>query len=146
MTGNRWSNLTALAAGTLWALAVVFGAGLLGLPYLPAPVAVPVALLAPGLVLAAMIAWRGLRGDSGRSPRVLAETMEQLVLALALWPFVATTMGGGAAILLGLSLGLMRLLAWAAGDRLPFLRALGFAGSLLPTILAALWALRLWAI
>ncbi|MGE4327232.1 MAG: hypothetical protein AB7E21_14205, partial [Pseudodonghicola sp.] len=65
MIGQTGQRLTALAAGALWALAVVILPGALGLPYLPAPVALPGALVAPGLVLAAMMLarWIGWGGE-----------------------------------------------------------------------------------
>ncbi|MGD9864894.1 MAG: MAPEG family protein, partial [Pseudodonghicola sp.] len=140
-----------------WALAVLSGPALLGLPYLPAPVALPGAFLAPGLMLAAMIGRRAARrGTDAAAPeavrgagldrQVVSDTVEQLVLALAVWPFVALTLGGAAAIALGLSFALMRLLFWAGCHRSPLLRSLGFAGTFCPTVLAGFWALIRWAI
>ena len=162
MRGKRRTILIGMAGGALWALAVVSGPALLDIPYLPAPVALPGAFLAPGLVLAGMIARLAARrffDDAvidGADPapgspawvdqRVLANTLEQLALALAVWPFVALTLGGAAAIALGLSFALMRLLFWAGYHLSPPLRSLGFAGTFYPTVLAGLWALAFWAV
>lgn len=161
MRGKRRIILFGMAAGVLWALAVLLGPVLLGIPYLPAPLALPGAFLAPGLVLAAMIgrlAARRFFDDAlidGADPapgspawvdqRVLVNTLEQLALALAVWPFVALTLGGAAAIALGLSFAVMRLLFWAGYHMSPPLRSLGFAGTFYPTVLAGLWALVFWA-
>lgn len=161
MRDKRRIILFGMVAGALWALAVLLGPVLLEIPYLPAPLALPGAFLAPGLVLAAMIgrlAARRFFDDAlidGQDPapgspgwvdqRVLINTLEQLALALAVWPFVAVTLGGAAAIALGLSFALMRLLFWAGYHLSPPLRSLGFAGTFYPTVLAGLWALVFWA-
>ncbi|MDK3018103.1 MAPEG family protein [Pseudodonghicola flavimaris] len=140
MTGTGRIALTAWTAGTLWALAVVFLPLAADLPYLPAPVAVPGALLAPGLVLAAQLIAQGLgRAPAGR----IAETGAMIVLGLALWPFVALSLGGWTVILLGLALALARLLAWGAGSHAG-LRGAAFAASLIPSLLATVRAGWLW--
>lgn len=162
MTARRRTILTGMAAGALWALAVVSAPSLLGLPYLPAAAALPGAFLPPGLVLAAMIgrlAARRFFDDDlidGAAPapgspawidqKVLGNTLEQLSLALAIWPFAALTLGGAVAIALGLSFALMRVLFWIGYRLSPPLRALGFAGTFYPTVLAGLWALVYWAV
>ncbi|TDE41207.1 MAPEG family protein [Antarcticimicrobium sediminis] len=149
-----------MIAGALWALAVVFAPAFLELPYLPAPLALPGAFLAPGLVLAAMIARLAARrffddaliDGAAAAPgsraeidqRVLHNTLEQLLLALAIWPFAALTLGGAVAIGLGLSFALMRVLFWIGYHLSPPLRALGFAGTFYPTVLAGIWALLYW--
>lgn len=152
--------LIGMALGALWGVLVVGLPQWLGLPYLPAPVALPVAFLAPGLVLALIIgrlAQRRFFDDaiidgepfSPGSPakidqRVLANTVEQLVLALAIWPFAAVTLGGAVAIALGLSFAVMRLLFWGGYHLSPPLRGLGFAGTFYPTVIAGIWALAVW--
>jgi len=162
VTPRRRMILIGMAAGALWALAVVFAPRLLGLPYLPAAAALPGAFLPPGLVLAAMIgrlAARRFFDDDlidGADPvpgspawvdqKVLGNTLEQLALALAVWPFAALTLGGAVAIGLGLSFACMRLLFWAGYRAAPPLRALGFAGTFYPTVLAGVWALVYWAV
>lgn len=162
MKTKRQRILIGMIAGALWAPAVVFAPALLDIPYLPAPAVLPGAFLAPGLVLALMIgriASRRFFDDAlidGAEPapgsaadvdqRVLRNTVEQLVLALAIWPFAALTLGGAVAIGLGLSFALMRLLFWIGYRWSPPLRALGFAGTFYPTVLAGLWALLFWAV
>jgi len=162
VTTKRQRILIGMIAGALWAPAVVFAPGLLEIPYLPAPALLPGAFLAPGLVLALMIgriASRRFFDDAlidGAEPapgspadidqRVLRNTGEQLVLALAIWPFAALTLGGAVAIGLGLSFALMRLLFWIGYRWSPPLRAFGFAGTFYPTVLAGLWALLFWAV
>ena len=162
MRATRRSIVIGMIAGALWAPAVVFAPAVMGLPYLPAPVALPGAFLAPGLVLALMIGWISARrffddaliGGAEPAPgsradidqRVLRATLEQLVPALAVWPFAAITLGGAVAIALGLSFALMRLVFWLGYHLSPPLRAFGFAATFYPTVLAGLWALLFWAV
>ncbi|TMV07869.1 MAPEG family protein [Ruegeria sediminis] len=154
--------LTGMAAGALWAFAVVGVPQQLDLPFLPLPMALPLAFLLPGLVMTAMVgrlAQRRFFDDAiidGESfargtaaeidQRVLTNTAEQLVLALAIWPFAALTLGGGVAIALGLSFGLTRVLFWIGYHRSPPLRGFGFAATFYPTVLAALWSLTAWLV
>lgn len=156
MNGDRRVTLAMIAVGALWALALVWGTQAADLPFIPFAAALPVAFLAPGLVLAAMIARVAQRrflddaptgGTGGRGEvdrRVLQDTLEQVVLALALWPFVAATLGGAVVIAMGVALAFWRLLFWAGAYLSPALRGLGFAAGFLPTPLAALWAVRAW--
>ncbi|GHG99905.1 MAPEG family protein [Pseudodonghicola xiamenensis] len=162
MTAKRRSILIGMIAGALWAPAVVFAPALMGLPYLPAPVTLPGAFLAPGLVLALVIgriaarrffddalidgAEAALGSAAEIDQRVLRNTAEQLVLALAIWPFAALTLGGAVAIALGLSFAAMRLLFWIGYRWSPPLRAFGFAATFYPTVLAGVWALLFWAV
>ena len=76
--------------------------------------------------------------------RVLTNTTEQMVLALALWPFAGHVLGWGLLPCLGLSFAGARLLFWVGYHRAPPLRGLGFAASFYPTLVAALWALAVW--
>lgn len=149
-----------MALGAFWGLGVVGVPLWLDLPYLPAPLALPFAFLGPGLILILMIgrlAQRRFFDDTlidGTAPaqgtpaeidqRVLTNTIEQLVLAALLWPFVAVTLGGAVAVSLGLSFVLMRALFWLGYHLSPPLRGLGFAGSFYPSIIAAIWALLVW--
>ncbi|KIC34441.1 MAPEG family protein [Leisingera sp. ANG-S5] len=152
--------LIGMAIGALWGLLVVGLPQWLGLPYIPAPIALPGAFLAPGLVLVLIIgrlAQRRFFDDAiidgepfaPGSPaeidqRVLTNSIEQLVLALAIWPFAAVTLGGAVAIALGLSFAVMRLLFWGGYHLSPPLRGLGFAGTFYPTVIAGIWALAVW--
>ncbi|MGR3617781.1 MAG: MAPEG family protein [Paracoccaceae bacterium] len=150
-----------MGLGAAWAVLVVWGAQIANLPFIPLPIAVPLAVLWPGLVMVAMIgrlAARRFFDDSiidGQAlaqgtaaeidQRVLTNTMEQAVLALLIWPFVSLTLGSGVVIALGVSFGLMRVLFWVGYHMAPPLRSLGFAGTFYPTVLAGLWSLLAWA-
>ncbi|UWQ63820.1 MAPEG family protein [Leisingera caerulea] len=160
LRSKRPQILIGIALGALWGGVVTGLPQWLGLPYIPAPIALPGAFLAPGLVLALIIgrlAQRRFFDDAiidgepfaPGSPaeidqRVLTNTVEQLVLALAIWPFAAVTLGGAVAIALGLSFALMRVLFWAGYHLSPPLRGLGFAGTFYPTVIAGIWAAAVW--
>lgn len=73
--------------------------------------------------------------------RVLANTTEQVLLALCLWPFAGWVLGWGLVPVLGVSFAVARLLFWIGYHLSPPLRGLGFAASFYPTLIAALWAL-----
>jgi len=159
---GRGALMAGLALGLVWALGVLAGAQMAGLPYLPPALSLPGAFVPPGLVAALMVARvaRHRFGDAdlaaGGAPapastaeidrRVLVNTIEQLVLALALWPFVALTLGGAVAVVMGVSFALARLVFWVGYHRAPMLRAIGFAATFFTTVLATLWALAVWAV
>lgn len=163
--GKRLGMIIGVITALIWSIALLAGARALKLPFMPINVALIAAMVPPGLVLAAMIAFRALRhglapgaGDEDGEPaptssraarrdaRALTGTIEQLVLALCLWPFVALTLGGQVAIALGASLAFARLSFWAGVHASAALRAFGAAASFLPSLLAALWALAKWAL
>lgn len=160
LRSKRPQILIGMALGALWGVVVTGLPQWLGLPYIPAPIALPGAFLAPGLVLALIIGRLAQRrffddaiidgepfapGTAAEiDQRVLANTVEQLVLALAIWPFAAVTLGGAVAITLGLSFALMRVLFWAGYHLSPPLRGLGFAGTFYPTVIAGIWAAAVW--
>ncbi|MEM7319753.1 MAG: MAPEG family protein [Pseudomonadota bacterium] len=135
---------------------VIWGVQRLDFPFLPPAMALPIAFFLPGLFTAAMFAWLAQRraiadGEpfaSGSAAevdqRVLSQTVEQLVLALAIWPFVALVLGGAIVVALGLSFALMRGLFWIGYHRSPLLRSLGFAGTFCPTVFAGIWAVLVW--
>ena len=149
-----------MAAGALWALAVVWGGQKLSVGFLLLPMVLPVALVVPGLVMLAMIARLAQRrffddtiidGEDfapGSPPwvdqRVLANTVEQALLAVLLWPLVVYTLGGGAVVAMGVAFGVARLAFWAGYHRSPPMRAFGFAATFYTTALAALWSLAIW--
>ena len=64
----------------------------------------------------------------------LNDLPEQIVLSLALWPYVGLVLGAGTVLLLGASFFVTRLLFWVGYHRSPPLRGLGFAAGFYPTI------------
>ena len=131
--------------------------GLMTVPDGPLIETVMRAFLLPGLVLAAMVMTVGLHrfigndaAEGGRfhgpraqiNQRVLINSTEQTVLALAIWPGAALAIGEqGPAILtaMGLSFVLARLLFWAGYHIRAPLRALGFAATFYPTVAFGIW-------
>ena len=148
-----------MAAGLLWAVAVLAGAALfVHLPVFALMPTIMTAFLAPGLVMAAMIGRLAQRrffddaiidggelaGGAEIDRRVLVNTTEQLVLALCIWPAAAVMLGAegpGAIMVLGFAFALARVAFWIGYHRAPPLRAFGFAATFYPTVLVALWAL-----
>ncbi len=151
-----------MGAGMVWALAVVWLPQRMGLPFIPAPIALPGALIAPGLVTLAMVARLSARrffddalihgadftpgSPAWVDQRVMSNTAEQLVLALVVWPFVAASLGGAVVLAMGLGLAVARLIFWAGYHLWQPLRAFGFAASFYPTVLAAIWSVLAWAL
>ncbi len=162
MTAKRALIALGMAAGMAWALVLVWLPQRMGLPFIPAPIAVPGALIAPGLVMLAMIAVLAARrffdaalidgadftpgSRAWLDQKVLSNTTEQLVLALVVWPFVATSLGGAVVLAMGLGLALARLAFWLGYHLWAPLRAFGFAASFYPTVLAAVWSVVAWAV
>ena len=152
--------LAGMLAGFLWAVAVVWGPQLAGLPFLPPPVALPGAFIVPGLVMLAMIgrlAQRRFFDDASIDgqdfapdsaawidQRVLANTVEQLVLALVIWPFVALSLGGAVVLVMGFGFALARLAFWIGYHISPPMRGFGFAATFYPTVVAAVWSVVVW--
>lgn len=155
---RRLLILGGMAAGLVWAVALVAVAR--GAPFIPAPVALPTAFILPGLVLIAMIGRLAARRffddalidgqpfapgtGAARDQAILTNSIEQLVLALVIWPFVANSLGGAVVLALGVSFAVARLLFWVGYHISPPLRALGFAGTFYPTVVAALWSGAAW--
>ncbi len=160
MRGPRAAIGLGMAGGALWGLLAIWLGQGLRLPVFALGPALALAYLGPGLVTAAMIGRLAQRrffddgmidGDAFApgsaaeiDARVLQNTVEQLVLALCIWPALAFTLGpagGGVTVALGLSFTLARALFWAGYRRAPALRALGFAATFYPTVMAGVWAL-----
>ena len=157
---KRAKILVGMGLGALWGFVLVMAPEWLGFGYLPAPIALPGAFIGPGLFLVAVIGWLAQRrffddaiidGEPFAvgsleeiAQRVLTNTVEQLVLALAIWPLVAISLGGAVAISLGIGFTLMRVLFWIGYLMSPPLRALGFAGTFYPTLVAAIWSIWVW--
>lgn len=158
--GKRPKIVIGMAAGVLWALAVVWGSQLAGLPFLMPAVALPGAFVVPGLVMLLMIGRLAQRrffddtiidGDdfTPHSPawidqKVLSNTTEQVVLALLIWPFVAFSMGGAVVLVMGVAFAVARLAFWLGYHLSPPLRGFGFAATFYTTILAAVWSVVVW--
>ncbi len=130
-------------------------------PFMPLNTALITAFLPVGLVVLAMVGVVALRrrfdpgviaggalrpGSRGEiDQRALSNTVEQLVVALALWPFVALTLGGLVVIWMGVGLALARLVYWLGYHLSPLVKSVGFGAGFYPTVLATLWALVKWA-
>ncbi len=160
MNGKRGLILIGMALGLIWAVAIVWVPQRLDLPFIPAPIAVPGALLAPGLFLIlvigrlaqrrffayGMIDGQPFAAGSGAAvdQAVLTNTIEQLVLALVIWPFVANSLGGAVVLALGFGFEAARVLFWIGYHLSPRLRSFGFAATFYPTIVAAVWSVVAW--
>ncbi|MCZ0812086.1 MAG: MAPEG family protein [Pseudomonadota bacterium] len=156
---TRYRVMMASGAGFLWAALLLWVAARhVTLPVFTLMPTIMMAFMAPGLVLAAMVlrvamrrlgdeamlAGGALQGPASVDQRVLQNTLEQLVIALCVWPAAAIMLGDagpGVIVVLGFGFALMRLVFWLGYHRAPLLRVFGFAGSFWPTILVALWAL-----
>ena len=92
----------------------------------------------------AIIDGEAFSGAAAIDQRVLSNTVEQLVLAMAVWPAAAVLLGAegpGVILVLGVAFAVARLAFWAGYHMAPPLRAFGFAATFYPTVLVALWAL-----
>lgn len=157
---RRGTIALGMALGGVWALGTVFLPLAAPQVFLPLNVALILAFAPGGLFLMLVIgriAQRRFFDDEiidGQplpwgSPaeidqRVLTNTVEQMVLALALWPFVAMVLGGQVVVVMGLAFAVARAAFWIGYHRAPPLRAFGFAASFYPTILGTLWAVAVW--
>ena len=156
---TRTKILAGMSAGALWAVLVVWLPGLGPQPFIPINLALIYAFVPGGLVLMALIArvaHRRFAQDDlidGQDPvsgvpmdidqKVLANTVEQMVLALLLWPFAMTTLGAVTIIWMGLAMAVARVAFWIGYHVSPPLRAFGFAASFYPTVLATFWTIFL---
>ncbi|KPP88686.1 MAG: MAPEG family [Rhodobacteraceae bacterium HLUCCO07] len=77
--------------------------------------------------------------------RVLSNTIEQLVVALELWPFAALILGGFVVICMGVGFAMARLVFWTGYHVSPLVKSVGFAAGYYPTVLATLWTVVKWA-
>lgn len=137
-------------AGSLWAAAVVWaGVRLIDVPIFALLPTLASAFIGPGLVLALLILVASLRrrldDTAGNSTgaetdaRVLRDTLEQVALALCLWPataYLATGAGPGLVAALGAAFVPARLAFWAGARVSAPLRAFGFAATFCTTLLA----------
>ncbi|MBF9032078.1 MAPEG family protein [Rhodobacterales bacterium HKCCE3408] len=155
---KRGTILLGMGAGAVWAVLVPVIGRAIPLPIGFVQPALLGAAFPPGLVLLAVIgrlAQRRFFDDGlidGAAPasgsaaeidqRVLTNTVEQVVLALAIWPFAGLTLGPGVVLVLGLGFAVARVLFWIGYHLSPPLRAFGFAATFYPTVVVA--AVTLW--
>ena len=149
-----------MVAGALWSLLLLWAAGrFVNLPVFTLMPTIMTAFLAPGLLLIAMVgrlaqrrffdttAIEGapLSGAVEIDQRVLSATVEQMVLALCVWPAAAVILGSnGPGVIVSLGLGFVVTQAsfWIGCHTSAPLRVFGFAASFFPTVFVALWTLR----
>ncbi|MEM7733306.1 MAG: MAPEG family protein [Pseudomonadota bacterium] len=160
---NKSRAMLGSGLGLIWSAALLIGAGVfVQIPVFALIPTIMTAFFSPGLVMAAMVARVALRRfvevDTRMEPlseagemdrRVLQNTVEQLVIAAAIWPAAAVLLGPagpGVIIALGLGFAVARLLFWVGCHRSPMLRSVGFAATFFPSVLVALWALIALAI
>lgn len=150
-----------MAAGALWGLGLVWiGVTFVSIPIFLLVPTLALSFLGPGIVLAVLIGRLAARrffddatidgapfapGSGGDiDQRVLQNTLEQLALALALWPPIAYLMlgaGPGVVTCLGIGFVIARVAFWVGYHLWPPLRAFGFAATFYPTLIALIWAL-----
>lgn len=166
MTRKRPKILIGMVLGVVWSVALVWiGAVHVNLPIFTYTWTLALAFLFPGLVLALMIGRLAARrffddaiidgqpvvpgSGAAIDDRVLRNTVEQLVLALAIWPATGHVLaedGPGVVLCLGIGFALARLVFWAGYHLSPPLRAFGFAATFYPTLIALGWAVLYWVI
>ncbi len=152
---RRPSILAGMAAGLVWAVAVLWIGGRIPVPMAMMQPTLMGAAFGPGIVLMLMVGRLAQRrffddaivdggpltGAAEIDRRVLQNTVEQVVLALCLWPLVGFFLGAGMVLALGIGFALARVAFWVGYHLAPPLRAFGFAATFYPTVLAALWVM-----
>ncbi len=158
---ERARIMIGMAAGALWALVLLWAAGrYVALPVFTLMPTIMTAFLLPGLFMLVVIGRLAQRRffdddiiDGGAfapgtgaeiDQRVLGNTVEQLVLALCIWPATAVLLAGqgpGVIAALGVGFVIARLAFWIGYHLSPPLRAFGFAATFYPTVFVAIWAL-----
>jgi hypothetical protein len=161
---KRLKILIGMAAGVLWGVALIWiGTVYANIPIFSYTWILALSFLFPGLVMALMIGRLAARrffddatidgepfapnSAAETDARVLQNTVEQLVLALALWPvtgYVLAVDGPGVVICLGVGFAFARLCFWIGYHISPPLRAFGFAATFYPTVMAVIWAVLWW--
>jgi len=148
-----------MGAGAIWSLFILWLGGELNLPVFSMVPIVFSAFLAPGMVMLLMVGRLAQRrffddavidgqpfepGHGGAlDQRVLSNTVEQLVLALCIWPAAAVILQGdgpGVIVALGFGFALARVAFWVGYHLSPPLRAFGFAASFYPTVGVVVWS------
>ena len=156
MTG-RQKMLLGGGLGALWSILIVWVPGQGAQPFIPINLALIYAFVPGGLVMMLVVlriaerqffsdepmdsAAPGQGSRAGIDQRVLSNTLEQMVLALLLWPFAVTYLGAVTVIAMGVSMGVARLAFWIGYHVSPTLRLFGWSASFYPTVLATFWSL-----
>ncbi|MDD9726240.1 MAPEG family protein [Roseovarius sp. SK2] len=152
---KRPTILVGMAAGLVWAVAVLWIGRQIPVPMAMMQPTLMGAAFGPGVVLVLMIGrlaqrrffdddtidGQPLTGGAAIDARVLQNTVEQVVLALCIWPLVGFFLGAGTVLALGIGFAVARVAFWVGYHVAPPLRAFGFAATFYPTVLAALWVL-----
>lgn len=153
---RRRTILLGMVGGLVWSLALLW----LGwradfAPGLARALMIAFLLAAlPLLVLIGLLAQRRFFGDdiidgqrfaegSGEEidQRVLQNTVEQLVLAICIWPIAGALFGAGMVLALGCGFVIARGAFWLGYHAAPSLRAFGFAATFYPTAISAVLSL-----
>lgn len=158
---KRAKILAGMVLALVWSAGILWWPQTVKAPFIPLNTAMVMALLPGGSVCLLVIARLAMRrffdedaidgtafapGSGGEvDQRVLTNTIEQLVLAVVLWPFVALTLGAMVVLYMGVGFAIARLLFWIGYHISPPLRAFGFGATFYPTLLAAGWAIVKWA-
>ncbi len=164
MDNKRITILIGMGAGLAWSCALLMlMPQFLQLPVFALMPTIMTAFFPPGVVLLLIVGRLAQRrffddatvdgadftGAAAIDQRVLTNTIEQVVLGLAIWPAAAVILGGaGPSVIMALGLGFAfaRIVFWVGYHVSPPLRAFGFAATFYPTVLVALWAfLRLFS-
>lgn len=153
--GKRSAIMTGMAAGLVWAVAVLWIGRQIPVPMAMMQPTLMGAAFGPGVVFALMIGrlaqrrffddaatdGQPLTAGAALDAKVLQNTVEQIVLALCIWPLVGFFLGAGTVLALGIAFALARVAFWVGYHVAPPLRAFGFAATFYPTVLAAIWVL-----
>ena len=156
--------LVGMAAGAAWGVGLVWiGTVFVNIPIFSYTWILALSFLPGGLVLAAVIGrlaqrrffddaiidGEPLSGPAEIDGRVLQNTVEQMVLALALWPVTGHLLavnGPGVVLMLGLGFGVARIAFWVGYHVSPPMRAFGFAATFYPTLIALGWSVLWWVV
>ncbi|MEL6240308.1 MAG: MAPEG family protein [Pseudomonadota bacterium] len=162
MNPKRALILLGMVAGLVWAIGLLIIGMAIPLPIAMIQPALLGAAFPPGLFLLLVIGRLAQRrflddeiidgarfADGSRAKidqRVLTNTVEQIVLALCIWPFAGFILGAGVPLVLGLAFFIARLAFWLGYHLSPPLRAFGFAATFYPTVVTALWTFGTFAV
>ena len=154
---ERKHVLIGMVAGVVWSVALlVLAVFVVAIPVFALIPTIMTAFFGPGLVLTAMVGRvmhrrfsrgqiEGPLSEAGEIDRaVIQNTIEQLVIAAAIWPAAAVILGPygpGVIVVLGVGFTLARLVFWFGCHIGTVARVAGLACTFFPTVFVALWAL-----